>query len=284
MSTALAVADEPAAAPTEPPLGRDRIGLNAANFFLAELTGVAVPFLAKLLAERGWRDDAIQYAVAACGLGVLLMQTPAGVLADRVRNRRTLLAASSLVVGVCFCILPVVPASGWAVGPLVFVAGAAQAFFVPLLGALALGLAGSAALHKVMGENQGYNHAGNIAAALTAMAVAAWLGLPAVFYTVAVVSVLAAASLFLVRPADLKEEAGAKPEAGPGLRTLLRARRVVVLFAAVALFHLANAPVMPLVGQYIARLDGTDTQVAAVVFVAQAVMVPVAVLAGCACH
>jgi MFS family permease len=263
---------------------RDRVGLNAANFFLAELTGVVMPFLAKMLAERDWRDDAIQYAAAACGLGVFLAQTPAGVLTDRVPNRRLLLAGASLVVGLCFGVLPLVSASGWAVGTLVFLGGVAQAFFVPLLGALALGLAGHAALHKVMGENQGWNHAGNIAAALTAMVIAGWLGLPAVFYTVAVVSALAAASVFLIRPADLKEEPGAKAEAGPGLRILFRDRRVVVLFASVALFHLANAPVMPLVGQYIARLGGTDTQVAAVVLVAQAVMVPVAVLAGRMCH
>ncbi|QJW99868.1 MFS transporter [Frigoriglobus tundricola] len=263
---------------------RDRFGLNAANFFLAELTGVVIPFLAKLLADRGWRDDAIQYTAAACGLGVFLAQTPAGVFTDRFRNRRLLLAGASLVVGVCFGLLPLVPDTGWVIGPLVFLGGVGQAFFVPLLGALALGLAGHAALHRLMGENQGWNHAGNIAAALTAMAVATWLGLPAVFYTVAVVSALAAASVFLIRPTDLKEEPGARVEAGPGFRALFGDRRVVILFAAVALFHLANAPVMPLVGQYIARLGGSDTQVAAVVLVAQVVMIPVAVLAGWACH
>lgn len=263
---------------------RDRVGLNAANFLLAELTGVVIPFLAKLLADRGWRDDAIQYTAAACGLGVFLAQTPAGVLTDRVRDRRLLLAGASLVVGACFGLLPLVPDTGWLIGPLAFLGGVGQAFFVPLLGALALGLAGHAALHRVMGENQGWNHAGNIAAAVTAMAVAAWLGLPAVFYTVAVVSTLAAASVFLIRPADLNEAPDAQAPSGPGLRALFRDRRVVVLFAAVALFHLANAPVMPLVGQYIARLGGTDTQVAAVVLVAQAVMIPVAVLAGWACH
>ncbi|MDY3555479.1 MFS transporter [Gemmata sp. JC717] len=263
---------------------RDRVGLNAANFFLAELTGVIMPFLAKLLAGDGWRDDAIQFTAAACGLGVFLMQTPAGVLTDHVRNRRLLLAVVSLAVGACFGVLPLVPATGWAIGPLVFVGGAAQAFFVPLLGALALGLAGHTALHRVMGENQGWNHAGNIAAALTAMAVASWLGLSAVFYTVAVVSVLAAVSVFLIRPGDLTNEPAARTQAVAGLRDLFRDRRVLVLFASVALFHLANAPVMPLVGQYIARLGGSDTQVAAVVLVAQVVMVPVAVLAGRWCH
>ncbi|VTR97063.1 mfs transporter : Putative 3-phenylpropionic acid transporter OS=Legionella massiliensis GN=BN1094_03825 PE=4 SV=1: MFS_1 [Gemmata massiliana] len=271
--------------PTAPRIAaRDRIGLNAANFFLAELTGVVIPFLAKMLADRGWRDDAIQYTAAACGLGVFLAQTPAGLITDRSRNRRLLLAGASLVVGACFGLLPLAPDTGWLIGLLAFLGGVGQAFFVPLLGALALGLAGHAALHKVMGENQGWNHAGNIVAAFTAMGVAAWLGLPAVFYTVSVVSAFAAASAFLIRPADPKGEPGAATEAGPGLWALFRDRRVVGLFAAVALFHLANAPVMPLVGQYIARLGGSDTQVAAVVLVAQAVMIPVAVLAGWACH
>ncbi|WP_020468010.1 MFS transporter [Zavarzinella formosa] len=263
---------------------RDRIGLNAANFFLAELTGVVIPFLAKMLAGRDWRDDSIQYAAAVCGLGGFLAQTPAGLLTDRIRNRRALLAGSSIVVGLCFGVLPLVPADWRVIDSLVFFGGVGQAFFVPLLGALALGLAGHAGLHRVMGENQGWNHAGNIAAAVAAMAVAAWLGLPAVFYTVAVVSAFAAGSVFLIRPSDVKTTTNATADTGPGLRGLFRDRRVIVLFAAVALFHLANAPVMPLVGQYIARLDGTDTQVAAVVFVAQAVMVPVALLAGGLCH
>jgi predicted MFS family arabinose efflux permease len=284
VSTAVATTEDRIDTTPEPTSSRDRIGLNAANFFLAELTGVIIPFLAKMLADRGWRDDDIQYTAAACGLGVFLAQTPAGILTDIVRNRRGLLAAASLVVGLCFGLLPLVSAEGWVVGPLVFLGGMGQAFFGPLLGALALGLAGHAMIHKIMGENQGWNHAGNIAAAVTAMAVAASLGLAAVFYTVAVVSALAAASVFLIRSTDLKADSVAKAETGPELRQLFRDRRVIVLLASVALFHLANAPVMPLVGQYIARLGGSDTQVAAVVMVAQIVMIPVAVLAGWACH
>jgi MFS family permease len=56
-----------------------------------------------------------------------------------------------------------------------------------------------------------------------------------------------------------------------------------VLLAATALFHLANAPVMPFLGAYIKTLGGSHVQVAAVVLVAQAVMIPVAVGAGFLC-
>ena len=49
------------------------------------------------------------------------------------------------------------------------------------------------------------DHAGNIAAALTAMLIVGWLGAPGVFYAVAVVSVLAAASVFVIRDDELDE-------------------------------------------------------------------------------
>jgi MFS family permease len=58
---------------------------------------------------------------------------------------------------------------------------------------------------------------------------------------------------------------------------------VLVLLAATALFHLANAPVMPFLGAYIKELGGSHVQVAAVVLVAQAVMIPVALAAGWSC-
>src|SRR2546425_767836 len=85
-----------------------RGGLNAANFFLAEVTGVVMPFLAKFLLERGWRAGAIGMTSALAGLGALLMQTPAGFLVDRLRQRRALLAGTSLVLGACYGLLPLV--------------------------------------------------------------------------------------------------------------------------------------------------------------------------------
>ncbi len=267
---------------------RSRVGLNAANFFLAEVTGVIMPFLAKFLAGRGWRDDAIGLTAAVAGLGVCLMQTPAGYIVDRVCRRRELLAAASLVVGLGYGLLPLVPAEWWAADSLVFLAGAANSFFAPLLGALALGLVGHAALTSTVGVNQGWNHAGNIAAAGMAMLLVGWLGIASVFYSIMAVSALATWSALLIRPDEVDETRASGAEAGHGAIvgawSLFRDRRVVILFAATALFHLANAPVMPLVGLYIARLNGTNTQVAAVVLVAQAVMIPVSLAAGWLCN
>jgi MFS family permease len=284
---------------------RSRLGLNAASFFLAEIGGVAVPFLSKYLIECGWSDGSVGVAIALGGLGVFLMQTPAGILVDRVRQRRALLAAASLMVGLCVGLLPLLPARWQSLDPLLFLAGMSRSFFAPLMGALALGLAGHAALNRTVGTAQSCDHAGNLASALVAISLLAWLPVASIFYAVAAVSVLAATSVFLIRSGEVDEELacgglgsrreqekrtkGETPASSPFLPfsfsalpilTLLRDRRVAILFAAVALFHLANAPVMPLVGMYIARLGGTNTQVACVVLTAQAVMIPVAWLAG----
>ena len=99
----------------------------------------------------------------------------------------TLRPGASIALGVCYGLLPLVPAQpGW-VNPLLFIAGAGQAFFLPLLGALALGLVGHAALNRTMGQNQGWNHAGNLAAALLAMGLVSVFGLSSVFFAVTVV-------------------------------------------------------------------------------------------------
>jgi MFS family permease len=263
---------------------RSRIGLNAASFFLAEIGGVVVPFLSKYLVESGWRDGSVGIAIALGGLGVFLMQTPAGFLVDRICQRRALLAGASLLLGLCFGLLPLLPPRWPCLDPLLFLAGISRSFFGPLLGALALGLAGHAGLNRLVGANQSWDHAGNFASALVAISLLAWLPVTSIFYAVAAVSLLAAASVFVIHAGEVDEELACggrqKGQATAGFLTLLRDRRVAILFAAVALFHLANAPVMPLVGMYIARLGGTNTQVACVVLTAQAVMIPVAWLAG----
>src|SRR5579883_2497713 len=170
---------------------QSRAALNAANFFLAEITGVVLPFLGDYLKERRWSETALGVAISLAGLGVFVAQTPAGLVTDRVRARRALLAGASVVLGVCYGLVPLVPTHPAWVDPLLFVAGVGQAFFLPLLGALALGLVGHAALNRTMGQNQGWNHAGNLAAALVAMGLVSLLGVASVFYAVAAVSLLA---------------------------------------------------------------------------------------------
>lgn len=266
---------------------RSLFGLNAANFLQAEMVGVILPVLNGFLRESNWRYDAIGMATAAAGLGTLVFQTLAGWLTDKLSCRRTLFTVIALITGGCFVALPLVPRNQLSIDLLLFISGAASSFFGPLLGALALGLAGHERLNRVMGQNQSWNHAGNIAAALLAMGLVSALGLTSVFYSVGACSLAAAASVLLIREQDLDERVatGLVPDDGEGRpwTALLRERAVLSLLLAILLFHLANAPILPTVALYVKKLGGSDQLMTATVLTAQLVMVPMALAAGRLC-
>ncbi|KAA6462148.1 MFS transporter [Acidobacteria bacterium AB60] len=262
-----------------------RTGLNAANFFQAEAVGVVLPVLNDFLKEAHWRYDQIGVATALLGLGTLVFQTPAGVLVDRMRSRRMLFFVASIAVAVFFVAIPWVRHSAFWIDTLLFLAGAAQSIFIPVLGALALALVGYNALNRMLGENQGWNHAGNIVAALAAYLAIRRFGSASIFYAVAIASVIGAFTVFAMRRNELDETSasgdGTHPESS--WRSLLRDRATLMLLAAVGAFHLANAPVLPLTALYIKQLGGSTELTTFTVLSAQLVMVPVAWLSGRLC-
>lgn len=266
------------------PSRQSLVGLNAINFFQAEMIGVLLPVLGVLLKKHGWRYDSIGMAAAAAGLGTLVMQTPAGIVCDRIPSRRTLFAICAVATGLCFAGIPLLTSHQAVVDAALFASGAVQSFFGPLLGALALALAGRELLNKIAGTNQGWNHAGNIIAALAAMALVKWLGVNSVFYSVAVSSLAAAVSVLLIRPADLDERAAsglsAQHASAMGWKELLKDRTILAVFVSIFLFHLANAPILPTVALYVKQLGGSDSLSTATVLTAQIVMVPMAIFAG----
>ncbi len=267
---------------------RSLIGLNAANFFQAEMVGVILPILNAWLKQANWRYDSIGFATAAAGLGTLLFQTPAGWLTDKLTCRRSLFATMALITGASFALIPFVPKTAPWVDSLLFVSGATQSFFVPLLGALALALAGHKFLNRVMGSNQSWNHIGNVVAAVIAMGLVSTLGLTSIFYSVGACSLLAGASVLLIREKDLDERVAAGfthgEDASNGSWTyLLKDRTIQFVLLSIFLFHLANAPILPTVALYVKKLGGSDNWMTATVLTAQVVMVPVALLAGRFC-
>jgi MFS family permease len=260
------------------------IGLNAINFFQAEMVGVVLPSLSAFLKEAGWRYDSIGLATAAAGLGTLLFQTIAGGVTDRVSSRRFLFATAAIFTGFCFVAIPLVPHSQWWINGLLFLSGAVQSLFAPLLGALALALVGHEMLNRTAGINQGWNHAGNIVAAVTAIALVRFFGLSSILYAVGFSSLLAAASVFLIKQGDLDEHRATgltTKESNPiSWRGLLRDPAVLWLIVSIFIFHLANAPILPATALYVKKLGGSDSLMTATVLTAQLVMVPVALFAG----
>jgi MFS family permease len=266
---------------------RSLLALNAANFFQGATAGVLLPVLGVVLREAHWDYASIGVATAACGLGTLLFQAAAGCLTDRFPHHRLGLILFSLLAALCLAAIPVEPLTWPWVDSSLFLYGALSAFFGPLLAALALGLAGYHSLSAVIGKNQGWNHSGNVAAALLAAALIPLSGLHSLFFLAAASALLTAAAALALRERDLNPRlaTGLTPQAiRPVAWTrLLRPPRVRYALLSVTLFHLANAPILPLAALYAHSLGASDSLTTATVTTAQIVMVPVSLLASRLC-
>lgn len=276
------------------PSTRSLRGLDALNFFLADVRDGLGPYLAiYLLAVRGpthgWDEATIGTVITVAGIVGLLSQTPAGALIDRVRNRRAIVIVAALLVTVSSVALPF--AHGFAlVTATQAVASVAGAVFAPAIAAITLGLVGPRMFAPRVGRNEAFNHAGNAAAAGLAASLAWWLGPVVVFWLMGGLAVLSVVATLRIRPAEIDEDAArgltddTEDQAPASVWSVLLTNRALLTFAVVAFaFHLANAAMLTSVSQLLTRLEGKDnatTLVAGCVLAAQLVMIPVAVLAG----
>jgi MFS family permease len=269
--------------------------LDAANFFLADVREGLGPYLAVyLLTIQKWDAASIGIVMSIATAAGLLAQTPAGALVDATRAKRAVMAAAAVVVTAASLLLPLV-SNFFLVASSQAVANAAGAVFAPALAAVSLGLVGHAAFTMRIGRNETFNHAGNAVAAAAAGAAAYVWGPSVVFYLLAAMSVASLVSVLaipgreidhdLARGLDDKPGEAASPAGGDvpsGISVLLTCKPLLVFAVSVVLFHLANAAMLPLVGQKLALQDknlGTSLMSACIV-AAQVVMMPMAMLVG----
>jgi predicted MFS family arabinose efflux permease len=268
--------------------------LDAANFFLADVRDGLGPYLAiYLLTEQKWDEASIGIVMSIATIAGILAQTPAGALVDATRAKRLVMVLAAIIVTLASLLLPVM--SGfWPVAISQGIAHAAGVIFPPAIAAVSLGVVGHRAFTRRIGRNETFNHAGNAVAAMIAGAAAYALGPSAVFYLMAVMSLGSMASVFAIPERTIDHDLArglhehgqgqddASAERPSSLGILLTCRPLLIFALCVALFHLANAAMLPLVGQKLALQDknlGTSLM-SACIAAAQLVMVPMAMLVG----
>jgi len=277
------------------PSARTLRGLDALNFFLADVRDGLGPYLAiYLLAVRGpdqgWNEATIGLVITISGIAGLIAQTPAGALIDRSRHKRAVVIAAAVAVTLSSLALPFV--SNFAlVAATQSLAGIAGAVFPPALAAITLGIVGPKLFSRRIGRNEGFNHAGNAASAMIAAATATYFGPIVVFWLMAALAAASVAAMLLIPPGAIDDDLArgldhAQNEDGAstsGLSVLLRNRTLLLFAGLCAAFHLANAAMLPSVGQLLAKISGKDhatSLIAICIVAAQCVMVPVAVFVG----
>jgi MFS family permease len=261
--------------------------LDALNFLLADVRGALGPFLVVfLVTERRWSNASVGLVTAVGGALALAFQTPAGALIDRSRAKRGLVVAALAILGVGATVIFAFPGF-WPVMAANAAVGFAGDIFGPAVAALTLGLTGRAALTRRLGRNSAFDHAGNVAIAALAGLVGWAFSQRAVFLLAPACAVLASAVVLSIPAGDIDHEAarGARTDGETNVSSwsvLLTCRPLVSFAACLLLFHLANAPLLPLVGQKLAlaHRGAATPMMSACIIAAQLIMVPMAILVG----
>ncbi|WP_371347361.1 MFS transporter [Ancylobacter sp. IITR112] len=259
--------------------------LAALNLFLADVRDGLGPFLGVFLQEKGWGPAEIGLVMTLGGLAGMAATLPMGALVDASRAKRAIIVIGSAAILAASLTILALPSFA-AVAVAQAVNGVAAAALLPAIAGLTLGLVGAARFDHQLGRNEAFNHAGNILAAVLAGVLGWWFGLPAVFALLGAMALLGALSALAIPASAIDHEAarGGATTAGEGHESvgkLLREPALVTAAITFGLFHLGNAAVLPLFGQAMVATAGADPSglTAATVVVAQAAMIPMALVA-----
>jgi MFS family permease len=253
------------------------------SFFLADIQAGFGPFVAIYLTAHSWSQVDIGLVLTASGLVALAGQLPAGALVDAMRSAR--LVAGVALLAICASALTM---ALWPMFPIVLgaraVHAAASCVLGPAIAVISLSLVGHAGLGERIGRNARFASIGAGVSAVAMGACGYWLSDRAILFLTAILVVPALFALARVRtrtmepvkPTAEHSEGSSKPEVPA--RRLFTNRQLLIFAACIALFQLANAAMLPLMGSILTMHANSW----AAVIVAACVVVPQLVVVGMA--
>jgi len=235
---------------------QSRNGLDWTNFFIADVQAGFGTFVAFYLAGLGWSQSSVGLVLSTDGLAAVLGLVPGGALADAVRFKRGLVAAGIVMICSAALILALIPAR-----PLVFAAevlhGLTAGIVTPALAAISLGLVGRRAMSARTGRNFRFAAFGTALAAGVLGVVGHFFSARSIFLGAALLCAPALLALSRIRPDEIDyaraRNAGTGEDAGKWhrVRDLARNRGLLLFAGCLILFQLANASLLPLMGESI---------------------------------
>ena len=282
------------AAPDRRPPPRATRPLQALNFLMADMQAGVGPFLGVFLQQRGWTAGPIGLVMTLGGVAGMAVTAPAGALVDHTTRKRSYVIVSG-VFTVLASALIFASQNFWVIAGSQVATAVAGAAIGPAVTGLTLGIVRQRGFNRQNGRNQAFNHAGNMVGAGLSGFLGWKFGFVAVFLLAAAFGLLSIASVLMIPRDCIDDEAarglereegkdeGAEPAKGKaeGWRTLLRNRPLLILAAALAMFHLGNGAMLPLYGLAVVKAGKADPAgfVALTIVVAQAVMIAASLVA-----
>ena len=228
------------------------------NFFLADVQTGLGPFLAAYLAAGGWNPARVGFALTFGGLVTVALQTPAGAVVDATRKKRLLIGINLgvLVAGAVLLLLPLHAATVYGAQ---FLIGGSAPFLAPSVAAVTLGIVGASAFDKQFGRNQAFNAGGNVFTALLVAYVSYKFGYHAIFLVAIAMTVPTGLALAAIDDRQINyawargaSHDGERPKT-EGVAALGKDRVLLCFLACAFLFHLANAAMLPQLGEMLAH-------------------------------
>ncbi len=246
------------------PSQRTLRGLDWLNFLLADVqTGVG-PFVAIYLAGYRWNEESVGLALTIGGIAGILTQTPAGALVDFLRSKRPLVGVAVAALAAGALLIARFP-SFWPIMGAQILIGGTSSVFIPAICAMSLGIVGRAAFDTRQGRNQTFNSAGNVTAALSMGLLGYLVSNRSIFFFVVALAVPTILVLLLIRPAEIDYELarganeGEKGGKAESVRVLFQDRPLVLFLVCAVMFHFANAAMLPLLGELLAKGRGRSS-------------------------
>lgn len=243
---------------------QSRRGLDWMNFFIADVQSGFGAFVAFYLAGLSWSQETIGIALAVGGLSGVLSQIPGGALADAVRWKRALTAIGILMIGSAAIMLALAPTI-----IMVFLAetlhGVTAGILTPCISAISLGLVGRRAMSSRTGRNYRFAASGHVLTAGTMGVAGAYFSDSAIFFVAAILCIPAMIALSYIRADEIdyararNAATGEQREQITKILDLVKNRHLLLFAGCLALFQLADASVLPLVGEDLAKQTVSPT-------------------------
>jgi MFS family permease len=236
--------------------GQSLRALDVVNFFVGGTLAGFGPFVALFLGGQDWATKDTGFVLTLGSVAGLLAQYPGGELLDAVRSKRLVLGSGLIVVGLSALMIGLWPTFGVVLVALVL-QGATGGLIGPAIPAVSLGLVGQPALAERLGRNQRFQSAGSLLAAGLMGALGYVFSNRLIFFAAALLVVPALVALGRIRAADIHfgRSVGRpdhhEPTAPPRARRamLWKDRSLLTFAACLFLFQMANASILPLIGE-----------------------------------
>jgi MFS family permease len=246
-------------------------GLDWFVFCVADVQTGFGPFVSVYLTTQKWTQIDIGLVLSVAGLVALISQVPGGMLVDAARSERLVAGAAVTVIAfaaLTYAAFPVFPAI---LAAATFHA-VASCILGPAIAAIALGLVGHAGIGERLGRNARFASIGNGFAAALMGACGYFFSARSVFIVTAVLLLPTLLALRQISPRETPAP----------MLSLFKERSLLILACCVALFHLANAAMLPLMGSALTSRssDWATIMIATCIVVPQIIVALIAPWAG----